>query len=193
MPSSHLILCRPLLLPPSIFPRIRVFSNESALHIRWPNYGSFSFNISPTNEYPGSIFRMDCLRVPWTARRFNQSILKEISPDVHWKDWCWSWSSNNLATWCEELTHWKRPWCSEKWRQEEKGTTEDEMVVWYQQINGHEFEQALGDSEGQGSLACCSPWGPKELDTTEWTMNNKRVFSFFLSSSLSLSFLFFMA
>jgi len=41
------------------------------------------------------------------------------------------------------------------------------MVVWYQQLNGHEFEQALGDSEGQGSLACCSPWGPKELDTTE--------------------------
>ena len=49
------------------------------------------------------------LRVPWTARRSNQSILK-ISPGFHWKDWCWSWNSNNLATWCEELTHWKRPW-----------------------------------------------------------------------------------
>ena len=62
MPSSHLILCRPLLLLPSIFPRIRVFSNESALHIRWPNYWSFSFNISPSNEHPGLIsFRMNWL------------------------------------------------------------------------------------------------------------------------------------
>ena len=62
MPSNHLILCRPLLLLPSIFPSISVFSNESALHIRWPKYWSFSFNISPTNEHPGLIsFRMDCL------------------------------------------------------------------------------------------------------------------------------------
>ena len=62
MPSNHLILCRPLLLLPSIFPSIRVFSNESALHIRWPNYWSFSFNISPSNEHPGLIsFRMDWL------------------------------------------------------------------------------------------------------------------------------------
>ena len=62
MPSNHLILCCPLLLLPSMFPSIRVFSNESALHIRWPNYWSFSFNISPSNEHPGLIsFRMDWL------------------------------------------------------------------------------------------------------------------------------------
>ena len=62
MPSNHLILCHPLLLLPSIFPSIRVFSNESALHIRWPKYWSFSFNISPSNEHPGLIsFRMDWL------------------------------------------------------------------------------------------------------------------------------------
>ena len=62
MPSNHLILCRPLLLLPSIFPSIRVFSNESALHIRWPKYRSFSFNISPSNEHSGLIsFRMDWL------------------------------------------------------------------------------------------------------------------------------------
>ena len=61
-PSNHLILCCPLLLLPSIFPSIRVFSNESALHIRWPKYWSFSFNISPSNEHPGlSSFRMDWL------------------------------------------------------------------------------------------------------------------------------------
>ena len=62
MPSNHLILCRPLLLLPSMFPSIRVFSNESVLHIRWPKYYSFSFNISPSNVHPGlTSFRMDCL------------------------------------------------------------------------------------------------------------------------------------
>jgi len=62
MPSNHLILCHPLLFLPSIFPSIRVFSNESALHIRWPKYWSFSFNISLSNEHPGLIsFSMDCL------------------------------------------------------------------------------------------------------------------------------------
>ena len=61
MPSNHLILCCPLLLLPSVFPSIRVFSNESALHIRWPKYWSFTFSISPSNEHPGLIFRMDWL------------------------------------------------------------------------------------------------------------------------------------
>ena len=62
MPSNYLILCRPLLLPPSIFPSIRVFSNESVLHIQWPKYWSFSFSISPSNEHSGLIsFRMDWL------------------------------------------------------------------------------------------------------------------------------------
>ena len=62
MPSNHLILCHPLLLPPSIFPSIRVFSNESVLHIRWPKYWSFNFSISPSHEHPGLIsLRMDCL------------------------------------------------------------------------------------------------------------------------------------
>ena len=62
MPSNHLILCHPLLLLPSIFPSIKVFSNESAIHIRWPKYWSFSFSISPSNEHPGLIsFRMDRL------------------------------------------------------------------------------------------------------------------------------------
>ena len=62
MPSKHLILCRPLIFLPSIFPSIRVFANESAIHIRWPKYWSFSFNISPSNEHSGPIsFRMDWL------------------------------------------------------------------------------------------------------------------------------------
>ena len=65
MPYNHLILCHPLLLPPSIFPRVRIFSNESVLCIGWPKYWSFSFNISPSNEYSGLIsFRMDWLDLP---------------------------------------------------------------------------------------------------------------------------------
>ena len=64
-PSNHLILCCPLLLPPSIFPSIKVFSNESALHIRWPKYWTFSFSISPSNEHPGlTSFRMYWLDLP---------------------------------------------------------------------------------------------------------------------------------
>ena len=74
MPSNHLILCRPLLLPPSIFPSIRVFSNESALRIRWPKYWSFSFNVSPSNEHSGLIsFRMD-----WLDLLLVQGTLKSV-------------------------------------------------------------------------------------------------------------------
>ena len=74
MPSSHLILCCPLLLPPSIFPSIRVFSNESALYIRWPKYWSFSFNISPSNEHSGLIsFRMN-----WLDLLLVQGTLKSL-------------------------------------------------------------------------------------------------------------------
>ena len=79
MPSSHLILCRPLLLLASIFPSIRVFSNESALHIRWPKYWSFNFNISPSNEHSGLIsfrmeisFRLDLLAVQGTLKSLLQ-------------------------------------------------------------------------------------------------------------------------
>ena len=61
------------------------------------------------------------LRVPWTARRSNQSILMESVLDINWKDWCWSWNSNTLATWCEELTHWKRPWCWERLKERGEG------------------------------------------------------------------------
>ena len=74
MPSNHLILCHPLLLPPSIFPSIRVFSNESVLHIRWPKYWSFSFRISPSNEYPGLI----SFRIDWLDLLAVQGILKSL-------------------------------------------------------------------------------------------------------------------
>ena len=87
MPSNHLILCRPLLLWPSIFPSIRAFSNESALHIRWPKYWSFSFNISSSNEYPGLIsFRMDwldLLAVQGTLKSFLQHHSSKASILLH--------------------------------------------------------------------------------------------------------------
>ena len=74
MPSNHLNLCHPLLLPPSIFPSIRVFSTESVLHIRWPKYWSFSFNISPSNEHPGRI----SLRMDWLDLLVVQGTLKSL-------------------------------------------------------------------------------------------------------------------
>ena len=110
---------------------------------------------------------LDCKEIKPAHPKGNQSL------NIHRKDWCWSWSSNTLVTWGEELTHWKRP-CSvagKDWRQEEKGTTEDEMVRWHHWLDGHEFEQAPGVSDGPGSLVCCSPWGA-ESDMTErlnWT------------------------
>ena len=71
---------------------------------------------------------------------------------------------------------WKDPDAGKDWKQE-KGMTEDEMVGWHHRLNGHEFEQAPGDGEGQGSLACCIPWGLKELDTIEWLNKNKGMIS----------------
>ena len=87
MPSKHLILCCPLLLLPSVFPSIRVFSNESALHIRWPKYWSFSFNISPSNEHLGLIsFRMDwldLLAVQGTLKSLLQHYSSKVSILLH--------------------------------------------------------------------------------------------------------------
>ena len=79
--------------------------------------------------------------------------------------------------WPPDIKNWfigKDPDAGKDWGQEEKGMTEDEMVGWHHQLNAHEFEQAPGDGEEQGSLACCSPWGLKELDTSEW-LNNSRL------------------
>ena len=81
-------------------------------------YGCESWTIKKVEFQRIDAFELWCwrrlLRVPWTARRSNQSILKEISPGCYWKDWCWGWNSNTLATWCEELTHWKITCCWER-------------------------------------------------------------------------------
>ena len=107
---------------------------------------------------------------------------REIQP-VHPKgDQSWVFiggtdvEAETLATWCEELTHLKRPWCWERLRQEEKGMTEDEMVGWHHRLNGHGFGWTPGVGDGQGGLARCDSWGPKESDTTEqlnWTDGTK--------------------
>ena len=97
-------------------------------------------------------FELQCwrrlLRVPWTAGRSNQSILKKSALNIYWKDWCWSWNSNTLATWYEELTlHIRKdPADGKDWRQE-KGTTEDEMVGWHHQLNGSKFQELVTDRE----------------------------------------------
>ena len=79
-------------------------------------YGCESWTIKKAEFQRINIFELWCwrrpLRIPWTARRPNQSIKSVLN--IHWKDWCWSWSSNTLASWCEELTHWKRSWCWER-------------------------------------------------------------------------------
>ena len=97
------------------------------------------------------------LRVPWTAKRSNQSILKEISAEYSLEA-----EAETPTLWPPDVKNWltgKDPNAGKDWRQEEKGTTEDEMVGCHHWLNGHEFEQAPGIGDGQGSLACCSPWG----------------------------------
>ena len=108
------------------------------------------------------------LRVPWTARRSNQSILKEISPE-------YSVEGLRLKLKLQYFGHlmWRTDSLEKtlmlgkvEGRRRRGGL--DEIVGWYHWLDGHEFEQDLGVDEGQGSLVCCSPWGCKELDTTEW-------------------------
>ena len=80
-------------------------------------YGCESWTLKKSEHWKNDAFELRCwrrlLRVPWTARRSNQSILRRSVLGVLWKDWCWSWNSSTLATSCKDLTHWKRPWCWE--------------------------------------------------------------------------------
>ena len=140
-------------------------------------YRCESWTIKKADYQRIDAFKLWCwrrlLRVPWNARS-NQLILRESTLNAfwkstlnpHWKVWCWNWSSSTLATWCEELTHWKRPRCWERLTTKGEESAENEMIRWHHRFNGHELGQTLGDGEGQGGLTCCSPWGPKELDTT---------------------------
>ena len=104
-------------------------------------------------------------RVPWSSRRSNQSILKEISTEYSLEGLMLKLKLQYLANWYEELTHQKRPYY---WERLKAGGEEGEMVRWHHWLYGHEFEQVPGVGEGQRSLACSSPWGCKESDMTEW-------------------------
>jgi len=221
MPSNHFNLCHPLLLLPSLFPNIRVFSNESLLRIRWPKYWTFSFSISPSNEYSGLIsFRIDwfdLFAVQGTLKSLLQhhsskaSILQCSAFFMVQLSHPYMTSGKNVAL----TTHSKNKdhgiWSHQSW-QIDKETVETvidfilgsskitadgdcsheikrclllgrkavtnldsilksrgitlltkvhlvkEMVGWHHQLNGHEFGWTLGVGDGQGGLACCSPW-----------------------------------
>ena len=151
MPSNYLILCCPFLLLPSILPRIRIFSSESVLRIRWPKYWSFSFSISLSNEYSGLI----SIRVDWldlfAVQGTLKSLLQHHTPKAS--------VLQGSAFFVVQLSHpymttgktialtgqtfvgkinwfiWKDPDAGKDWVQEEKGMTEDEMVGWHHQLN----------------------------------------------------------
>ena len=112
------------------------------------------------------------LRVPWTARRSNQSVKGNTTWILIGKT---DAEAQSPILWLPDMKSWltgQDPDAGKDWRQEEKGTTEDETVGWHHWLYGHEFEQAVGVGDGQGSLTCCSLWGHKESDMTErlnWT------------------------
>ena len=108
------------------------------------------------------------LRVPWTARRSNQSILKEISPGCSFGRT--DTEAETPILWPPHAKSWligKDPDAGRDSGQEEKGTTEDQMAGWHHRLDGREFEWTPGVGDGQGGLACCDSWGHKESDTTE--------------------------
>ena len=148
MPSKHLILCRPLLLLPSILPSIRVFYSESVLCIRWPKYWSFSFNISPSNEHPRLIsFRMD-----WLGLLAVQGTLKSLL-QYH--------SSKASILWVLSFLH-----------SLTLTSIHDNIYSWVGKIPWRRAWQPTpvflpGEFHGQRSLAGGSPWGCKQSDTTE--------------------------
>ena len=127
------------------------------------------------------------LQNPWTARRSNQSILKEISPAYSLEGLMlkFQYFSTEVLDVKSRLIR-KHPDAVKDWRQEEKGMTEDKIAGWHHQLNGYEFEQAPRDGEGQGCLECCRPQGRKESDTTE-QLNNKRQGILILEPNISKS------
>ena len=135
-------------------------------------YGCESWTIKKAECWRIDTFELWCkkrlLRVPWTARRSNQSILKEISPEYSLEGLMMRlkleyfghlmWRTDSLE---------KTLSAGKDWKQEEKGMTEDEMVGWHHWLNAHGFGWTPGVGDGQGGLACCSPWGCKESDMTD--------------------------
>ena len=108
------------------------------------------------------------IRVPWTVRRSNQSILKEISPGCSLEGLMLKLKLQSFGHLMRRTDSLKRLWCWERLKVRGEGDDRGWVVGWHHWLNGHESEQTLGAGDGQGSLVCCSLWGCKELDTTEW-------------------------
>ena len=147
------------------------FANKS------PSSQCYGFPVVMYRCESSTIKKAQCWRIDafelWYWRRLLRLQGDQTSPserksdlNIHWIDA----KDETLILWPPDAKSWliwKDPDAGEDWRQEENGTTEDEMVGWHHRLNGHEFEQALGGGDGQGSLACCSPWVHKESGTTE--------------------------
>ena len=128
-------------------------------------YGCESWTINKTEHWRIDVFELcwrRLLRVPWTARRSNQSVLKEISPEYSLEGLMLKLKLPyfGLLLWRADSFE-KTLMLGKIEGRRRRGLAEDEMIGWHHRLNGHEFEQALGVSDGQGSLACCSPWGHK--------------------------------
>ena len=135
-------------------------------------YGCERWTIKKAEHWRIDGFKLWCWRrllgIPWIARWSNQSILKEINPEYSLERLMLKLKLQYFGHLMQRTDSLEKDHDAGKdWRREEKGTTEDEMVGWHHWLDGHEFEQDFGVGDGQGSLACCSPWGCKESDMTE--------------------------
>ena len=134
-------------------------------------YGCDSWTVKEAECWRIDAFELWCwrrlLRVPWTARRSNQCILKEISPGCSLEGLMLKLKLQYFGHLMWNVDSLKRLWCWEWWGQEVKGTTEHEMAGWHHWLDGREFEWTPRVGDGQGGLACCNSWGPKESDMTE--------------------------
>ena len=138
--------------------------------------GCESWTIKKTEHWRADAYKLWCwrrvLRVPWKTRRSNQSILKETALNTLWNDR--GWSSNTLVTWCEQLIHWKRPWC----RKDRSQRRRQQRMRWLDDItdsmntNLGRFQEMMRDKE---AWLWCSAWGLKESDMTWWLNNNRKM------------------
>ena len=130
-------------------------------------YGYESWTIKKAEHQKMDAFELWCwrrlLRVPWTARRSNYSILKEINPECSLERLMLKLKLQYFGHLMQRLDSLEKTDIAKDWRREEKGMTEDEMVEWHLQHDGHEFEQASGVGDGEGSLVCCSPLGSQSV------------------------------
>ena len=157
------------------FPALHYLPEFTQIHVHWVSDASSpSHPLSPSSPFA---FEFWCwrriLRVSWTTGRSNQSILKEINPEYSLEGLMLQLNLQNFGHLMRRTDSLEKTLDAGKdWRQEEKGTTEDEMVGWHHQLNGHELEQAPGVGDGQGGLACCSPRRVRR-NWTELNENNE--------------------